>query len=242
MSSEKYEVFTKNNLDIYLKELAKEYRKLNGKTMKAEVILIGGAAVLANYGFRDMTSDIDAIIHASSSMKDAINRVGDRYNLPNGWFNADFVHTASYTDKINQYSIYYRTFSNVLEVRTVSAEYLIAMKLRSGRQYKNDLSDVVGVLNEHAKAGNPISIEKIKQAFINLYGDWKLMPDNSKEFLKAVFADGEYDRIYNSTRDNEKTSRASLIQFEQDYPGVTTMDNVNDILKELEKRRKETEQ
>lgn len=36
---------------MYLKELAKEFRKLNGKTMPAEIILIGGAAVLANYGF-----------------------------------------------------------------------------------------------------------------------------------------------------------------------------------------------
>ena len=54
--------FTKVNFDTYLKELAKEFRKLNGKTMKAEIILVGGAAVLANYGFRNMTTDIDAII------------------------------------------------------------------------------------------------------------------------------------------------------------------------------------
>lgn len=47
--------FGKENLDVYLKELAKEFRKQNGKTMPAEIILIGGASVLANYGFRDMT-------------------------------------------------------------------------------------------------------------------------------------------------------------------------------------------
>ena len=46
--------FTKENLDSYLKELAKEYRKLNGKTMPAEIILIGGPSVLANYGFRNI--------------------------------------------------------------------------------------------------------------------------------------------------------------------------------------------
>ncbi len=39
--------FTKDNLDMYLKELAKEFRKLNGKTMPAEIILVGGASVLA---------------------------------------------------------------------------------------------------------------------------------------------------------------------------------------------------
>lgn len=30
------------------------------------MILIGGASVLVNYGFRDMTTDIDAVIQAAS--------------------------------------------------------------------------------------------------------------------------------------------------------------------------------
>ena len=48
--------FTKENLDSYLKELAKEFRKNNGTRMPAEIILIGGASILINYGFREMTS------------------------------------------------------------------------------------------------------------------------------------------------------------------------------------------
>ena len=82
MSSNVRFEFTKDNIDLYLKELSKEYRRLGGKNMPAELILIGGASVLINYGFRDMTTDIDAMIHAASSMKDAINRVGDRFGLP----------------------------------------------------------------------------------------------------------------------------------------------------------------
>ena len=92
--SSKIEI-TKENLDIYLKDLGKEFRKLNGKAIPAEIVMIGGAAILINYGFRDMTTDIDAIIHASSAIKDAINRVGDKHNLPNGWLNADFMRTDS---------------------------------------------------------------------------------------------------------------------------------------------------
>lgn len=67
-----FDIFTKENLDTYLKELAKAFRKINGKSMPAEIVLVGGAAILTNYGFRDMTTDIDAVIHAASSMKDAI--------------------------------------------------------------------------------------------------------------------------------------------------------------------------
>ena len=77
--------FTKENLDYYLKELAKEFRKRNGKNTPAEIVLVGGAAILANYGFHEMTYDIDAVITASSAMKEAVNAVGDRLSLPNGW-------------------------------------------------------------------------------------------------------------------------------------------------------------
>ena len=147
--------FSKDNIDGYLKALGKEYRKRAGKGMKAELILVGGAAILVNYGFRDTTTDVDALIQAASSMKDAINHVGDTFGLPNGWLNEDFAQTVSFSPKLVEYSTHYRTYANVLEVRTIAAEYLIAMKLRSGRQYKNDLSDVLGILAEHEKRNQP---------------------------------------------------------------------------------------
>ena len=40
--------FTRENLDSYLKELAKEFRKLNGNKMPAEIILIGGASIYSS--------------------------------------------------------------------------------------------------------------------------------------------------------------------------------------------------
>lgn len=155
MSPDQVFEFTRKDIDTYLKAVAKEFRKISGKDVPAELILVRGASVLINYGFRNMTTDIDALIMASSSMKDAINAIGDRYSLPNGWLNMDFENTSSYTTKLIQFSEYYRTYSNIVTIRTVSAEFLIAMKLRSGRQYKNDLSDILGILAEHEKKGQP---------------------------------------------------------------------------------------
>ena len=66
MSSEKDFEFTKDNIDIYLKEVAKEYRKLGGKAMPADIILIGGASILINYGFRGATTDVDATTVATN--------------------------------------------------------------------------------------------------------------------------------------------------------------------------------
>ena len=106
---------TKENQDTYLTALAKQFRNLNGKAMSAEITLIGGASILVNYGFRDSTYNADALIQASSAMKDAINYVTDTLGLPNGWLNEDFKNTKSYTPRLVNYSKYYRTFSNVLK-------------------------------------------------------------------------------------------------------------------------------
>ena len=46
-------VFTKENLDLCRKELAKDFRKRNQAGIPVEIILIGGASVLLNYGFRE---------------------------------------------------------------------------------------------------------------------------------------------------------------------------------------------
>lgn len=236
MSSEKQIEFTKENIDTYLKEVAKEYRKQIGKNMPAEMILIGGASVLVNYGFRDMTTDIDAVIQAASVMKDVIGRVGDRYDLPNGWLNQDFVRTESYSPSLSRFSEYYKTYSNVLTIRTVAAEYLIAMKLRSGRQYKSDLSDVLGILAEHEKKAAPITLEQIQKAVTDLYGDWNTLPEASRNFISNVMRDGNFSELYAQTIIGEKETKELLIGFEQDYPGVAKEANVNEIAENLQKK------
>jgi len=40
-----------------MKELAREIKKLGGKATQVEIVLIGGASVLANYAFREVTHD-----------------------------------------------------------------------------------------------------------------------------------------------------------------------------------------
>ncbi len=236
MLSDNTNYFTKDNLDTYLRELAKEYKRVGGKTMPAEIILIGGAAIVANYGFRDMTTDVDAVIQAASFMKEAINKVADEFNLPNGWLNSDFMRTDSYSNKLNQYSVHYKQFYNVLNIRTVSAEYLIAMKLRSGRKYKKDLSDIVGILAEHERRGIPISLEQIKQAVVNLYETWDVIPEDSKLFIDTAMKNGDFNKVYEAISKEEQHSKDLLIKFEKDYPGTAKMRNADDIIKSLKKR------
>ncbi len=232
-------VFTKEMLDACFSRLAKVFRKLNGTKVHAEIVLIGGAAVLANYGFRDMTYDIDAVIHASSAMKDAIHRVGDEMGLPNGWLNSDFTRTKSYSPKLLQYSEYYKRFGYILEVRTISREYLVAMKLMSGRQYKNDISDVIGILREQKERGKPLTLEMIKTAVCNLYNSWDNLPQDSKELITEVMQNEQYVALYEQYRNNEKMAKEALLDFEMQHPGVANTDNVNDIIRNLKKRKEQ---
>lgn len=230
---------TKSNLDQYLKEVAKEFRKRNGKEMPAEIILVGGASVIINYGFREMTYDFDAIIKASSVMKDAIRIVGDKYELPNGWMNDDFVKTGSYTPKIEQYSKYYKTFSNVVTVRTVTGEYLIAMKLMSGRKYKYDRSDIIGILAEQEKEGKSLTLENVKGAVCDLYGSYEVLSEEVRQFVESVFEAGNYAELYERTRQYEAENKENLLEYQDQKPGVITGDNVNDIIEALRKRKAE---
>ena len=237
MSSEQIIVFKKDDLERYIKELAKEYRRLIGKKMPAEIILIGGASVLINYGFREMTMDVDAVIMAASSMKDAIMNVGERFGLPTGWINDDFRRTASYSPRLAEKSTYYKTYYGVLTVRTISAEYLVAMKLRAGRQYKHDLSDIIGILAEHASKGHPLTLGAIKKAYEELYGDWETLSAESRGFIESALSNGNYEEMLSGIAADERATREALIEFSQKYPGTANASNIDDIISELRKRR-----
>ncbi len=228
---------TKEKLDLYLKELAKEYRKRSGKSMPAEIILIGGASVVLNYGFREMTYDLDALISAASSMKDAIGSVGERYDLPTGWMNEDFRKTVSYTPNIIRYSKYYRTFYGVLNVRTVTGEYLVAMKLRAGRQYKHDRSDVIGILWEQEKTGDPLTMERIRKAVAELYGSYDVLADEVKQFIETAVGNGAYEELFRRVGQMEAENKELLLEYREEKPGVITDDNANDIITLLRKRK-----
>ena len=206
--------------------------------MPAEIVLVGGAAILANYGFREMTYDIDAVITASSAMKGAVNAVGDRLGLPNGWLNADFKNTSSYSPKLSQYSKYYRTYSNVLNIRTISAEYLVAMKLMSGRRYKKDLSDIIGILGEQERMGEPLSYQQIDCAVKNLYGGWDNISEYAIQVLKAALDSENLKELFMEQEREEALSKQAVLQA-QKYEGEKVKEsNVDEIIqKALRKKR-----
>lgn len=205
--------------------------------MTAEIVLIGGAAILVNYNFRELTYDVDAIIIESNAMKEAINTTGDKLGLSSGWLNSDFKHTQSYSDKLLEVSVYFKTFSNILQVRTIAAEYLIAMKLMSGRRYKNDISDIYGILWEHQRNGTQISKKAIEQAVIVLYADMSKLPEKSVLLLEKTFENGDFENLYKQSREEEKEAKDALVEIEEQNPHSLKAESIDSVLEQMKRKR-----
>ena len=220
-------VFTKDNIDSLLFQLAKEYKRVSGRNMPAEIVIVGGAAIVSQYGFRASTTDIDALIIASSAMKLAINAIGDKNGLPNGWINQDFKKTSSYSPKIIEYSKHYKTFANILDVRVLPSEYNVAMKLASLREYKYDLSDVVGIIYTDS-----IPREKIEAAVKNLYEGFENLSHSEEaiKLLDGIFATENLEELYRNTRSEEATNMVILKELDEKYPQMLKQGNISSVL------------
>lgn len=229
-----YNKITKENIDHLLFELAKEYHKL-GRKAKGEIVIVGGAAIVANYGFRNMSEDADAITYAESHLKQAIINVAKQNNLPDNWLNSDFVKTRSYSDKLGKYAKDYKEFANCIQVKTIEREYLIAMKLASFRKYKNDISDIVGILNSEFEKNNEIQLDEIKQAIINLYGSYDYMVDEAKTFIESILENRKYINMYQEVTSDEKLSRGIVLDINKD--NTLNAGNINFILSEIKYKR-----
>lgn len=223
----------KEMIDMYLKELAKEFKRITGRKISAEIIIVGGGSVLLNYDFRMNSVDVDAFNTYDSAIKDAAKLVADKYNLSQQWLNDDFKKTPSYSPRLRQYSSYYKTFSNVLEIRTISREYLVAMKMVSGRKYKNDLSDILGILYYHYKNNDEITYQQIEKAVVDLYSNFDRIKEDVVEFVKTAIENKTFVDGYNLQKETEQSIKDNLIQFEEKYENVLSEDNIDDIINKL---------
>ncbi len=211
-----YTKVSKENADQILKEFAKELRKTTGKA-DVDIIIVGGGSILLNYNFRNITDDFDIIKpHKLLDITPAKNKIKDKYDLSYDWINDDFLKTDSYTPKFLEYCIHYKTYSNYIHFFTIKDEYLIAMKLKSSRNYKRDISDIIGILNENSQ----ITYEKIAAAYCNLYGE---MDEKTTAILNQFInvPQEQLDGLYQNIVDEESSIKEKII-----HDGIIERDNI----------------
>ena len=151
------------------------------------------------------------------------------------------IRTYRATPRLAQYSAYYKNFSGVLEVRTVKAEYLVAMKLMSGRKYKKDLSDVAGILYEQQLSGDPLTYERIDRAVCNLYGDWNAISEETKDLLNRILACENLRALFVELSEDEQTAKDALIEVEKKYPSAVKEDTADSIIAIALQKKKDRE-
>jgi len=229
----------KENIDFYLNEFAREFKRLSKRKAKIEIIIIGGGSALINYGFRNSTYDIDAIMFEKSISKEAARIVADRYDLPDDWLNNDFVRSSSYTDKLILHSVYYKTFCNCVDVRTVKGEYLVAMKLKSGRIYKHDLSDIVGIILSEKMIGNNISYNRILDAYKELYNNILDIDERILKDLKTQteMSAEELKEKYDLLTEYESGNKQLLLEFNDLYHIRLDRDKINETIESFKESK-----
>jgi hypothetical protein len=103
--------------------------ELDARGTRAELFLVGGAAIALCFDGRRATRDLDAAFAPTSEVRSAAAAVADREGLDPGWLN-DAVKGYLHGPDPNAVRFYE---SPSLLVDVASAEYLLAMKLFSSR-------------------------------------------------------------------------------------------------------------
>lgn len=219
----------KADLDLYFSDLGKLLKKkMRNKNLSVEIIVVGGASILLNYNFRETTVDIDCIDVHDALMNEVVNEVANKYDLPVDWINTDFKNTNSYSRKLINYSSFYKTFYGVLNIRTIKGEYLIAMKIISARKYKNDYSDVYGIVKWYKDNKLEINMNQIDRAIDELYSSHEKIDKDAYEFTKHIV-----ENIVSVSDKTVKESENENLKIIKAHKDMNQPDNLNEILKKI---------
>lgn len=232
-------VMDRKTLEFMLRALA-QVLKQNRNRLKhpLEIILVGGAAIVIHHDFRDSTRDVDAWLSSEVLLRQAVRTVGERYGFSERWVNQDFTRTASFTPKLREVSIHYKTYLKVLEVRTIQGPDLIAMKLMSARRYKNDLSDIVGVLMELKKNQQPISLEQVEASVTRLYGSFDAIHPKNRTWIQKVIHEDDYSTLFLHVVEEEQAAQSAVLEAIKDSDRELTEADAQWVLQAIQKKRK----
>ncbi|MCY4075980.1 MAG: DUF6036 family nucleotidyltransferase [Acidobacteria bacterium] len=115
-----------------LVELLEEVdRELQFRRARAQIYVIGGAAMSLAYARERTTADIDARVEKGhSALLEAVRTVARRRGLPDSWLNEQATTAIPRTMDGNPRTLY---ASEHLTVTGASPRHLLAMKLQAGR-------------------------------------------------------------------------------------------------------------
>ena len=87
----------------------------------------------------------------------------------------------------------------------------------SGRKYKNDISDIVGIINACRNNKKDITFQMISTAVENLYGSWDNIEKDMVDILNKVLNTQNLKELYDETIKIELNSHQQLLDFNNEY-------------------------
>ena len=125
------------NREQILNSLRQLGEELDAVGMVGEILLTGGASMCLVHEARDMTKDVDALYEPKVMINAIAERIAERNGLPRQWLNDSVKGFMTANAPRENYLAL-----KGLKLQTVSAEYLLAMKLMSARYGETDYEDI----------------------------------------------------------------------------------------------------
>ena len=117
----------------------------------------------------------------------------------------------------------------------------MAMKMVSARQYKNDLSDIVGIIGEHQRRNTPLTFQMIDRAIQELYGSWDRISDETKAMVEAALEQPNASELYEKYRATETEVEAILLEFQQENSNKVREADITSVLALARAKKKDRE-
>lgn len=122
-------------------ELSEE---LERKGLRGHIYIVGGAALIAGYGRKRSTRDVDArIVYEKRGVSEAANALARKHDLPANWLNENATLFMPHKDDTQATTVFN---SPSLVVTGASARHMLAMKIDAGRP--EDVDDIEWLLEQ----------------------------------------------------------------------------------------------
>ncbi len=161
-----------------LSELAQE------DGVRLEMTLYGGAVMMLAYDARDVTKDVDAIVHPPEVARRLVARVAVERDLHDAWLNDDVKQFVSTVETKNELPLEGVSRAG-LRVTKPTAKYLLAMKVMAARLplpgHPGDFDDIKVLL----RVTRLPSIDKVEQ-MVNLYFPDTVLPESTWVVLEGI--------------------------------------------------------
>mgnify|MGYP003541084503 CR=1 FL=1 len=142
----------KENIEIYLNDLATEIEK--AKIGKHSILIVGGAAMALKYEDERSTVDIDICFREQNKLYSCCEVIAKNYNLPEDWINADVMHSDSFSYKLFDNAILYKTIGDYLDIYIINNIDSIIRDDNTTIEDKEKLKQVIEILKDIIKSTN----------------------------------------------------------------------------------------